>query len=217
MQLVLLPAFLVTALASCASPLQASATPRHGIEARQDPFPALPELAVYGRQLSLGTGLRSFEDEDFGRLDDQIALALDYCEPMELGALRLEGGLHYSYDEADGTSGGQDVRLRGQSFELSVGLNFSQRLGRFRPYLGLGAAFQFLELRGIDKERDLIFDDDDVAVGGYAKGGVLFQVSRTSHVGIEIRHFEGGDVTLDGTDLATSYDQFLLVFGTSFE
>jgi hypothetical protein len=63
----------------------------------------------------------------------------------------------------------------------------------------------------------VVFDDDDVAGGGYAKAGILLQVSRTSHVGLEFRHFEGGEVTLDGTDLATSYDQFVLVFGTSFE
>jgi hypothetical protein len=213
-----LPAVLLcAALAGCAAPVQTIPGPQRVVRFEEDAFPPRGDLAVHGRQVNFGSGLRSFEDPDFGRLDDQIALTLDYCEPMDLGALRLEGGMHYSYDEADGTSGGQDVRLHGQAFELSVGLNFAHLLGRLRPYVGFGAAFQFLELRGIDEERDLVFDDDDVAIGGYAKGGLLFQVSRTNHLGIEIRHFEGGDVTLDGTDLETSYDQVLLVFGTSFE
>lgn len=174
-------------------------------------------LAQLGRQLNFGAGVRRLEDADFGRLDGPILLALDYCEPMGLESVRLEGGLHYTYDEADGTSGGQAVRLKGETLELSAGLNYSYLLARLRPYLGFGASLLFLNLRGIDEDVDAVFDDDDATVGGYAKAGLLFQVSRTSHVGLEFRHFEGGGVTLDGTDLGTNYDQFVLVFGTSLE
>lgn len=172
---------------------------------------------MYGRQVNFGAGVRTFEDPDFGALDDQVALTLDYCEPMRLGALRLEGGMHYTYDEADGTAGGQDVRLKGKTLELSMGVNFCRLVGRFRPYVGIGASLLFLELRGIDVDVDLLFDDQDLTAGGYAKAGLLFQVSYTSHVGIEVRHFEGGDVTLDGADLGTSSDQLLFVLGTSFQ
>jgi len=175
------------------------------------------EVAVLARQVSFGAGLRTFEDDGFGQLDDQFVWTLDYCEPMELGPVRLEGGMRYAYDEADDSAGGQDVRLKSRTYELSVGLNLSHELARLRPYVGFGAAIQFLELRGIDEELDVVFDDDDVAVGGYAKAGVLFRVSRTSHLGIEIRHFEGTDVTLDGTNLDTSYDEVLFVLGSSFE
>lgn len=205
-----LSAVLVGALASCAAP--SFPAPQ-----RQDPIPAPPGLAVYGRQVSFGVGVRGFEDEDFGAVDDQVAWTLDYCEPMQAGALRLEGGMHYSYDDASGTSGGQDVRLKSKSFELSVGVNFSQLMSRFRPYAGIGASLLFLELRAVDDDVDLLFDDDELTVGGYAKLGLLFQVTRTSHLGFEVRHFEGGDVTLGGSDLATSYDQLLFLFGTSFE
>jgi hypothetical protein len=183
----------------------------------QDPFPALTDLALHGRQLNFGAGLRSYADEDFGGLDDQVALVLDYCEPMGLDSLRLEGGLHFTYDEADGTSSSGDVRLHGQTLELSVGVNYSVLAGRARPYVGLGGSLAWLDLRGLDDDLDVVFDDTDAAVGGYVKGGLLFQVTRTSHVGVELRHFEGGDVSLDGSELGTSYDQFLFVFGTSFE
>jgi len=202
---------LAGALASCAS------TGSFAARQRQDPFHPPPELTVYGRQLNFGMGVRAFEDEGFGSLDDQFALALDYCEPIDLGALRLEGGMHYSYDDASGTSGGQTVQLRGRSFELSVGLNLSQLLGRLRPYVGIGAALLFLHQRGIDEDAGLLFDDEDLTAGGYFKAGLLFQVTPTSHLGFELRHFEGGDIVLDGADLATSYDQLLFLFGTSFE
>ena len=181
-----------------------------------DPFASLTDLAVHGRQVQFGVGMRSYEDPDYGRLDDQLALALDYCEPMGFDRLRLEGGLHYTHDEADDQrAGGEDVRLSATTLELSAGVNWSFLVGRLRPYVGGGAAVQFLNLRGLDDEADALFDDDDASFGGYFKAGIALQVSRTSHIGLEARHFEGGDVDLDGTELGTTYDQFLIVFGTS--
>lgn len=209
-------------LASCsatAPALRSSGTrqAQAGTQAQtQAPVPALGDVTVYGKQLNVGVGVRAFEDEALGTLDDQVAWMLDYCEPIDLGPVRLEGGLHYSYDEADDTSGGQDVRLKGQTFEGSVGLNVSQRFGRLRPYVGFGAALLFVDLRGIDEDVDLVFDDDDVTFGGYVKGGLFLQITPTSHVGVEFRHFEGGDVSLDGTEIGTAYDQVVFVFGTSF-
>lgn len=198
-------------LTSCAS----TRAPRPAQDAH-DPFPSLTALAVEGRQVQFGIGLRRYDDEDFGRLDDQVALALDYCEPMGFERLRLEGGIHYTHDEADGTSsGGDDVRLSASTLELSAGVNWSVLLGRLRPYVGGGAALQFLNLRGLDDESDTVFDDDDATVGGYLKAGLAFQVSRASHVGFELRHFEGGNADLDGTELGTSYDQLLMVFGST--
>lgn len=203
-----LPILLALLLAGCSATRPAQGEP--------DPFSALTELAVHGRQVQFGVGMRSYEDPDYGRLDDQLALALDYCEPMGFERLRLEGGLHYTHDEADDQrTGGEDVRLSATTLELSAGVNWSILVGRLRPYVGGGAAVQFLNLRGLDDEADALFDDDDASFGGYLKAGIALQVSRTSHIGLEARHFEGGDVDLDGTELGTTYDQFLIVFGTS--
>ena len=97
------PTMLLAGLAGCSAQQYAQ-------EYDQDPFPALSDLALHGRQLNAGVGMRDFGDAEFGRLDQPIVLSLDYCEPMGLDTLRLEGGAHYTYDEADGTSSGQDVR-----------------------------------------------------------------------------------------------------------
>ena len=185
----------------------------------QDLDPVRPPSGpvVLARQLNFGSGVLSYEDEGFGELDDQLVFTIDYCEPMDLGALRLEGGLHWAYDDTHETIGGQDVRLKGRTFDASVGVNLSQSLGRLRPYFGIGGSLLFLELRAIDEATDTVFDDDEVTVGGYAKAGMLFQVTRSAHIGIEFRHFEGGDVTLEGTELDTSHDEILFVLGTSFE
>lgn len=207
-----LSAVLACALVGCASPART-----RDLRQREEPVAYRSELLTRGRQLNFGAGQRMYGDEGFGALDDQFALALDYCEPMGLGPLRLEGGMHYSWDEADGTAGGQATHLNGWTFELLVGVNLSHLVGRFRPYVGAGAALLFLDVRGVDEEVDVLFDDGEGTVGGYVKAGLLFQVTPTSHMGLEVRHFEGGEVTLDGTDLDTSHDELLIIFGTSFE
>lgn len=199
-------------LAVCAGSQGCAAAPQAG-----DPFWTAEQPSLGIRQLSFGAGARLYEDENLGKLDNPILLALDYCEPIGFERLRLEGGLHYTYDEADGTSGGNDVRLKGETLELSAGLNAFVRLGRLRPYVGFGGALQFLNLRGVDANSSTLFDDDDAVFGGYAKGGLLFDITPFTHFGFEFRRFEGGHATLDGTGIGTDYDQFLLVFGTSFE
>ena len=185
---------------------------------RQDTGPALLSgpLATHGRQLSFGVGARSLDDEAFEDIDDQTVFAIDYCEVLGLGALRLEGGAHWAEDDARATVMGQDVRLESETWELSLGLNYGLLLGRLRPYVGLGAAVQFLELDGFDQAAGSAFDDDEVAPGVYVKAGLLLQVTQGSHVGLEFRHLEGSSVRIDGTSLDTDYDQFLLVLGMGF-
>jgi opacity protein-like surface antigen len=204
MRLTLLLAAPLAALAGCSAP------------ARSQDAPGAPLRMESLRQLNFGVGARLFEDEEFGKLDDHVAFTLDYCEPIGFDRLRLEGSFHYTYDEADGSSGGEDVDLDADTFELSMGLNYSRQLGRVRPYVGAGASILFLEVVGIDEEFDLVFADDDATIGGYLKAGVLLQVTPSAHVGIEFRHFEGGDASFDQTELETSYDQIVFVFGTSF-
>jgi hypothetical protein len=123
-----------------------------------------------------------YADEDFGPLDHQFGLALDYCEPLGLGPLRLEGGMHYSFDDANGTSGGQETHLRAWTFELLVGVNLSHLFGRLRPYVGAGAGLLFLDVRGVDEEVDVLFEDGEGTLGAYLKAGLLFQVTPTSHL-----------------------------------
>lgn len=204
-------ALLVWALASCVFP------PTYEPMRREEKPPVRPDLPTHGRQLSFGAGLRGFSDEQFGALDDQFAVALDYCEPLGLGALRLEGGMHYSYDDATGTAGGETTHLDAWTFELLVGANLSHQLGRLRPYIGAGVGLLFLDLRAVDEDVDVLFQDGEGTVGFYAKAGLLLQVTPASHVGLEFRHFEGGDVTLDGTEVGTDNDEVLIVLGSSFE
>jgi hypothetical protein len=186
-----------------------------GCAALQQPQPPVEELAVHGRQTSILLGLRSFEDGAWDDLDDQALFALDYCEPIPSSPLRLEGGLHYSWDEGNGTlAGGGGVSTHVETFEGSAGANYTVLVGRFRPYVGFGAALLWLDVKG--EENGAVFRDEAVTVGGYLKGGILLQVSPKAHFGLEYRHLEGGEIDLGSQDASSNYDQFALVFGTSF-
>lgn len=198
-------------LGSCAAGPQRTPRQEHA------PAPPPADVSTHGRTLGFGFGARSLEDEGFARIDDPAVFALDYCEVLGLGSLRLEGGAHWAEDDARFTAMGQERRVEGEAWELSIGLNYSHLLlGRLRPYVGFGASVQFLEIDGFDQATGSAFEDDEVAPGGYVKAGLALQVTRTSHAAIEFRHLEGGRVQIDGDRLDTDYDQVLLVLGTSF-
>ena len=99
----------LTWCASCAAFVQGGELPA------EDPAPS-------GRQSNFLVGLRSFEDDGFGRLDDQIYFGLDYCAPIGPEPVRLEGGVHYSFDTAnDALASGEGVELEAETLELSAG------------------------------------------------------------------------------------------------
>lgn len=171
------------------------------------------------RQSNFLVGVDSFEDDDLGRLDDQLLFALDYTEPVGLDPLRLEGGIHYSYDEAsERLSTGMGERTRAEMLELSAGLLYTLEAPnvRLRPYAGLGASLFFVQLRALDEARDEVFRDSDATVGGYGKVGILFRASPTSHLGIEYRRGLGGVTSIDARDVDVDYHAVALVFGTNF-
>ena len=168
-----------------------------------------------GRQTNLMVGLRSFDDERWEPLEDQVLWGIDYCEPIGLEAVRLEAGFQYSWDESSARlPGGQGVELHAETFEFSAGLNASYPIGRLRPYVGGGAALLFSDTKFLDQ--GAIVRDDDSTMGGYGKAGLLFQVSQIAHVGIEYRLFAGGAVSLGNDEVDADSGQFAIVFGTSF-
>ena len=183
------------------------------------PVPAdrLPDedVAWRGRQTNLIAGVRSFDDERWEPLEDQVLFGIDYCEPIGLRAVRLEAGFQYSWDESSASlPGGVGVSLHAETFEFSAGLNASYPLGRLRPYVGGGAALLFSDTKIIDQ--GAIVRDDDTTMGGYAKGGLLFQVSQIAHIGVEYRKFFGGTISLSNDEVDSDAGQVAIVFGTSF-
>lgn len=168
-----------------------------------------------GRQTNLLVGLRSFEDERWEPVEDQVAWGIDYCEPIGLGAVRLEAGFQYTWDESSASlPGGQGVELHAETFDFSAGLNASYPFGRLRPYVGGGAALVFTDTKSLDQGE--IVRDDDSTIGGYGKAGLLFQVSQIAHVGVEYRYFAGGTISLANDEVDADAGQIAIVFGTSF-
>lgn len=54
-------------------------------------------------------------------------------------------------------------------------------------------------------------------VGPYVKAGLLFTLTRTLGLGLEYRHFEGGEVSMDDTILDSDIDEYLIVVGLGMQ
>ena len=166
-------------------------------------------------ELDVLLGVRSFDEVGGDPTEDQGLIGLDFAEGAGLGNLWLEGGIHYSFDEeSDVVVAGTEHELGSDTLELSVGLLFGGWLGRWRPFVGAGGSFLFVDVDRVDL--GVVVEDEDSTVGGYGKVGLLFAVSERAHVGLEYRRFEGSDLSLGGTDLDPGSDTFALIFGTSF-
>ena len=160
-------------------------------------------------------GLRSFEDPDWEPLEDQPMLALEYAEAVGSGFLWLEGGMRYAFDQDDVPDGFDTRPVDVETFELSIGVLKSIPLGSLplRPYIGGGGGLLFAD---IDEEDDDFVGADDATVGGYLKAGLVLQLSPRTHIGFEVRYFDGGELSLDGLELDSQSTQAALVLGTSF-
>ncbi len=191
-----------------------SAAPRENHD--EEPALSPDALAERGRQLNLAFGLRSFDEDDWENLADQALFVLDYAEPIQLGNVRLEGGLRYSCDDSGATlPGGERVELRAQTWEVSAGLNAGVLLGRLRPYVGAGGSLLFVDTKTLDASGDVDHGSDETA-GGYAKAGLLLQISPKAHFGAEYRMLHAGEVSFGGEDADATSQELVLVFGTSF-
>jgi hypothetical protein len=173
------------------------------------------EYGLPFEELDVLLGIRSFDEETADPHEHQGLVGLDFAESAGLGNLWLEGGIHYTFDEeSDVVVAGTEYELGSDTLELSVGLLFGGWLGRWRPFVGAGGSFLFVDADRVDQ--GVVVEDEDSTPGGYGKVGLLFAVSERAHVGIEYRRFEGADLDLGGVDVDASSGTFALVFGTSF-
>jgi hypothetical protein len=173
------------------------------------------DYALPFEELDVLLGVRSFDEVGADPNEDQGLIGLDFAESAGLGNLWLEGGIHYTFDEeSDVVVAGTEYELGSDTLELSVGLLFGGWFGRWRPFVGAGASFLFVDLDRVDQ--GVVVEDEDTTPGGYGKIGLLFAVSERAHVGIEYRRFEGADLSLGGTELDPGSDTLALIFGTSF-
>ncbi len=183
----------VLALASCAS------TPA----VRADETAA----DVKDMRITLYLGARQLdEEEDFEPAEDQAMIGAEFVYERPESAVGFEIGLMGSADEGEAL--GFDVE--GNTSELYGGIRKTFGSGVVRPVLGAGVSFLNAEFKASG-----VASDDDSSIAGYLHGAVLFDISRSFFLGVDVRYLLGSDLEIGGVDTDADYAQYALVLGFS--
>ena len=178
--------------------------------------PASPQPAIDGssdrsadgcgrvQRLMLYVGQRRLDEQDYGSVDRQPTLAIEYANESPRQRLDWEAALLVSHDEegnaADGTTR-----------EISYGIRRSFGQGRARPYVGGGVAY-------IDSELDTAgaSSDRDGDFAGYFHVGFAMHVTSALVLGLDTRVLHGSRLRLAGVDTDADYAQIALGIGFEF-
>ena len=198
---VLLLAALVPTLESCASPARVSRP------AAPQPFSAT--------HISATLGQRTFEDDGWEPVEDQLAIGLSLELEPEDSWLSLDVAVHYAEDETSRVVGGfGDVELSAETWEFSLGLLREVGLGGFplRPYLGAGLSLLLVDADVTDAAGVGLFSGDDATVAPYVRAGLLFEIYEGGQIGIDVRYLGAGEIDIEGRNLDADYTQVTLIF-----
>ena len=163
--------------------------------------------AVHENRVSIYLGQRGFDEDDYAPVEDQATFGFEFAHETVGSAVGFEVGLLGSSDES--SAAGFDVE--GSSGELYAGVRKTFGEGVARPYLGGGLSFIHSEF-----EVSGFGSDDDQSAALYVHGGVLFDVSESFFVGLDLRLLLGSDLEIAGVETDADYSQFALVAGVSF-
>lgn len=193
-------ALALSLLASCAS----TATYGHQQESAA-PTPA--HAGGRDNHVSLYFGQRSLDEDDWAPLEDQTTFGIEFWRESPDNPVGFEVGIMGSSDEGD--VGGFDFEV--STGELYAGVRKSFGDQAVHPYLGGGLSF-------INAEVELSGggSDDDSSAAIYAHGGVLFDVSESMYLGLDVRTLIGSDLSIAGVSTDADYVQFAAMIGFGF-
>ena len=198
----------ILSLASCVQSPVAPEPLLAGVEARE---PAEPESRQRHR-LSVRLGARSLDlEEIWDPVAEQFTAGLEYSQVSASG-FGLEFGLNGSVGFEEG--GDADFDVTGGILEGYGGLRKEFDWGRWRPSFGVGAAWI---AAGIDNDAaGSLADDSDTSIGYYAHGGLLYDCSSSTFIGVDVRVLRGSEIEFDGLEGDADYEQITLVLGLRF-
>lgn len=161
-------------------------------------------------QITLLAAARDFTDDPvFGRVDNELALGIEYAQEIQDG-LGFEVGAQGSLGLDGGLSGDSDVT--GASAELYGGGRYFVKLdSKWRPYVGVGLS---AIIAGVDDdEGGQVADDQDFTFGVYAHGGVQYDINESLFLGVDVRGLFATDLNLDTINGDADYFQIGLGLG----
>lgn len=174
--------------------------------ARVSPSLAPPSDAGV-RALSIHAGTRSFDEDDWAPVEDQLAFALDYAAQSAGAAVGFEVGASYSADEDDiFVPGFGEFDAEATFVELYAGVHKSFETGQgVRPSLGAGLTLVSAEVEVAQGGSSA--SEDDETLGFYLHGGVGFPIGERIEIGADLRAVLGAELDIAGVDADADYLQ----------
>ena len=156
---------------------------------------------------------RDLNGDEFDPTDRPGVFGLELSQVPEAGGLGFEFGVNFAFDEEENISvpgiGNADLELA--QAEIYAGARAEFGRGAVRPYIGGGGAL--LTTQTTVEQGFSEAESDDTIFGGYVHGGIQADVNDRFFIGLDYRHFFGGDLDIAGVDVDSDYDQIAIVLG----
>jgi len=161
-------------------------------------------------------GSRSLDSDYWEPTDEPVVLGLGYLHEGAEAPLGVELGFQYGRDTASVfVSGLGTIDLTADVGNVYVGMRKTFLRDKVvQPFLGAGVELGFTTMEASLGATTV--EDDDTSAGLYFHGGLLFQVSRSVRLGVDVRIGRGSDVTLFDVDANIDYEQFGLLMEVLF-
>ncbi len=153
-------------------------------------------------------GQRSLDKDDWEPVEDQFVFGIEVDQYERDESFGWEVAVQYSED--DGSVLGTDIGGSTTEFSFGVRKTFATS-GRIHPYIGAG-------ISSMHAQSDITGapSDEDSAIGGYAHGGVYWNLGQNLNVGVDVRTLQFTDINLNGVDADANYVQGAVTLGLAF-
>ena len=180
-----------------------------------EPLPEpLYKKATGGSKVNLGIllGARARDSDDWGTLDNQVAVGAEFSFVPKYFPIGVEVGMLYAFTRE--TVSGFDVDS--STVELYFGPRFEWSIpeGTLKMYVGGGASLIRSDIDSIVGSAKQSFDD--TTFGGYLHGGLELMLSKNFGIGFDLRGVYSGDATFNGVDVNPTYYQGAILLGLHF-
>ncbi len=148
-------------------------------------------------------GQKMLDDDEWGNLDGQEALAIEWTWGREDWPFFIATDFLYSTTDED-VSG---FNFEGTTWEIDLGVRKIWERGNARPYVGGGLAW-------VNGEADVggLGSADGSGLGGWIGGGVFWRMGARFNIGFAVR-LSRAEADIEGTDVEAGGDFVGLTLG----
>ncbi len=169
------------------------------------------------RNYTLHLGQRALDQDGWEPVADQFTVGVETDTYRPEDGWGMEMGAFFSRDEGSlPIEGLSSVDAKGTSWEVYLGARKTMRplVGGARPYLGGGLTWIWSDFEA--SSTDLTFSGSDNSPAVYLHGGVMWRVSASLNVGLDLRVVSGASADMFGVEGDADYAQAAIGLGFQF-